>query len=139
MRSRSCIIAAALAAATLLLAQNPGNGKANSGRGDRLIGVAGPTRLSSSAGPILMNYNGGAVMLGQPHIYYIWYGDWSVDPNAAPILNAFTNNLVGSPVPTNILTQYSPNQPERQHIQLGGFKRQHQLHLRGREPAGTYR
>ena len=109
MRSRFFIVAAALAVATLLLAQAPGNGKAN-GRGDRLIGVSGAAGLSSTAGPILLNYNGGAVMLGQTHIYYIWYGNWSVDPNAAPILNALANNLVGSPY-YNILTQYSQTNP----------------------------
>jgi hypothetical protein len=105
MRSRSCIIAATLAAATLLLAQNPGNGK-TSRRADRLIGVAGPAGSSSSAGPFLLIYNGGPVILGQTHIYYIWYGNWSVDPNAAPILNTFANNLTGS-LYYNILTQYS--------------------------------
>ncbi len=108
MRSRFCIIAAALAAATLLLAQNPGNGKAN-GRGDRVLGVAGPAG-SSSAGPLLLTYHGGPVILGQTHIYYIWYGNWSVDPNAAPILNTLANNLVGSPY-YNILTQYSQTNP----------------------------
>jgi hypothetical protein len=108
MKSR-CIIAAALAAATLLLAQSPENGK-TSPRVDRLNGVAGPAGLSSSAGPLLLNYHGGTVMLGQTHIYYIWYGDWSVDANAAPILNVLANNLVGSPY-YNILTQYSQTSP----------------------------
>ena len=84
---------------------------------------AGPAGLSSTAGPILLNYNGGAVILGQTHIYYIWYGDWSVDSNAAPILNALANNLVGVPV----LQYFDPvlANPRRQHIQLGRFKRQH--------------
>ena len=106
MRPRFCIIAATLAAATLLLAQNTWNDK-TSRRADRLIGVAGPAGSSSSAGPILLllNYNGGPVILGQTHIYYIWYGDWSVDSNAAPILSTFANNLSGSPY-YNILTQY---------------------------------
>src|SRR5579872_4488699 len=109
MKSRFCIFAAALAAATLLLAQNPGDSKPN-GRGDRPIGVSSAAGLSGAAGPILLNYNGGAVMLGQTHIYYIWYGNWSADANAAPILNAFANNLVGSPY-YNILTQYSQTSP----------------------------
>ncbi len=109
MRSRICIIAAALAAATLLLAQNPGNDKPN-GRGDRLNGVASTAALSGNAGPLLLNYHGGPVILGQTHIYYIWYGNWSVDPNAAPILNALANNLTGSPY-YNILTQYSQTNP----------------------------
>ena len=109
MKSRFFIIAAALVAATLLLGQSPENGK-TSPRVDRLNGVAGPAGLSSNAGPLLLNYHGGAVMLGQTHIYYIWYGDWSVDPNAAPILNVLANNLVGSPY-YNILTQYSQTNP----------------------------
>ena len=100
MRSRFCIIAASLAAATLLLAQDPaqppGSGKI-SRRDDRLNGVPAPAAPINSAGPILLTYHGGSVILGQTHIYYIWYGNWSVDVNAAPILNAFANNLVGSP------------------------------------------
>ncbi len=44
-------------------------------------------------------------MLGQNHVYYIYYGNWSVDPNAAGILSAFANSLNGSGY-YNILTQY---------------------------------
>src|SRR5450631_372313 len=113
MNSRFSIIAASLAAATLLLAQTPTQnpaqtpvtGKTNR-RDDRLNGVPPPAGSINNAGPILLTYNGGTVILGQTHIYYIWYGDWSGDVNAAPILNAFAHNLVGSPY-YNILTQYS--------------------------------
>src|ERR1051326_8939431 len=99
-------IVATLAMGTLLLGQNPsnGNGKAD-GRGDRPIGTAA-AGVFAPAGPILLNYNGGPVMLGQTHIYYIWYGNWNVDPKGAPILNAFANNIAGSSH-YNILTQYS--------------------------------
>jgi hypothetical protein len=50
--------------------------------------------------------NGGPVMLGQTHIYYIYYGNWSVDPNASTILSNFANNLAGSGY-YNTLTQYN--------------------------------
>ena len=64
MKSRFCIIAAALAAATLLLAQDSGNVK-TSPRTDRLNGVSGAAGSSNSAGPLLLNYHvGGTVMLG---------------------------------------------------------------------------
>ena len=33
-------------------------------------------------------------MLGQTHIYYIYYGDWSVDLKAAGILNTFAHDLI---------------------------------------------
>ncbi len=111
MRSLVCA-AALLAAGTLVYGQHNGdaNGKAN-GRGDRPIGALPPPG-STGTGAILLNYNGGPVMLGQTHIYYIYYGDWSVDTKAAGILNSFANNLSGSGY-YNILTQYysgsSPN------------------------------
>ena len=103
MRSPLALIAATLAAGALLCAQNNGNGKAN-GRGDRTHGAAAPGG-SGASGVIPLNYNGGPVMLGQNHIYYIYYGNWSVDPNASGILSAFANNLNGSGY-FNILTQY---------------------------------
>ena len=30
-------------------------------------------------------------MLGQTHVYYIYYGNWSVDPLAAGILSTFSS------------------------------------------------
>ncbi len=109
MRSRFGIIAAALAAATLLLAQDPVRSRTRL-RAERPNGVSGAAGPSNSSAPFLLNYHGGPVILGQTHIYYIWYGDWSVDPNAALILNTLANNLVGSPY-YNILTQYSQTNP----------------------------
>ena len=75
------------------------------------FGVPRLPLASAGTGAILLNYSGGPVMLGQTHIYYIYYGNWSVDPNAAEILNNFANNLAGSGY-YNILTQYySGNTP----------------------------
>src|SRR5579862_983228 len=114
MRSPWWIVAATLAAGTLL-AQSAGNGdgKAN-GRGDRLVGQAGPSG-SGGAGIVPLNYNGGPVMTGQTHIYYIYYGNWSVDTNAAGILNNYANNLMGSGY-YNILTQYYQNSSSPSYI-----------------------
>ena len=36
-------------------------------------------------------------MLGNVNIYYIWYGNWSVDPNAINILQNFASFIGGSP------------------------------------------
>ena len=44
-------------------------------------------------------------MLGQTHVYYVYYGNWSIDPLAPGILNSFANSLSGSGY-YNILTQY---------------------------------
>src|SRR5579863_4537169 len=107
MQSSLAFAAAMLAVGALLNAQTLESGKAN-GRRDRLQGVVA---ASDDAGAILLNYNGGPVMLGQTHIYYIYYGDWSVDPKAPGILDTFANNLAGSGY-YNILTQYySGNTP----------------------------
>jgi len=106
---RSFVLAtAALAASALLLAQGNGNGngkgKAN-GRGNHVIGQSNESGTGGS-GITPLNYNGGPVMLGQTHIYFIYYGDWSVDSNAKAILSDFANGLSGSGY-YNILTQYS--------------------------------
>src|SRR5579863_7878053 len=107
---RSIVTGAVFAAAAALLCaqgngngQALGNGKAN-GRGDRPIGQAGPGGTGGS-GVVPLTYNGGPVILGQTHIYYIYYGNWSVDAKAAGILSNFANNLTGSGY-YNILTQY---------------------------------
>jgi hypothetical protein len=113
MRSVLRLGAGVLAAAALVCAQGNGGPNGNgkpSGRGNHLLGASTPGR---SAGTTLLNDNGGPVMLGQTHVYYIYYGNWSTDPNAAGILANFANNLNGSGY-YNILTQYyqgsAPNQ-----------------------------
>ncbi|HKD05319.1 MAG TPA: IPT/TIG domain-containing protein [Bryobacteraceae bacterium] len=42
-------------------------------------------------------YHNGPLMLGLVNIYYVWYGNWSVDPNALPILQYLAQNIGGSP------------------------------------------
>lgn len=108
MRPSLALAAATLAFGGLLSAQTHENGRAK-GRGHRLQGLAAPIGAAGAeSSPV--NYNGGPVMLGQTHIYYIYYGDWSVDLKAAGILNTFANNLAGSGY-YNILTQYSSGDP----------------------------
>jgi hypothetical protein len=44
------------------------------------------------------SYGGGPVMTSTSNkLYYIWYGDWSGNPGARPILEDFASNLGGSP------------------------------------------
>jgi hypothetical protein len=52
-----------------------------------------------------INYNGGPVMQGITHVYYIWYGDWTKDGGANAILTDLANNIGGSPY-FNINTTY---------------------------------
>jgi hypothetical protein len=61
-------------------------------------------------------YHGGPVMLGQPSVYFIWYGNWSGN-TATTILTDFGNSLGGSPY-FNINTTYYDG--TGQHIS-GGF------------------
>jgi hypothetical protein len=57
---------------------------------------------SSSNG---INYHGGPVMTGTPNLYYIWYGNWTGDPNAQTLLQTFGSSIGGSPY-FNINTTY---------------------------------
>ena len=43
-----------------------------------------------------LQYHGGPVLTGTPHIYYLWYGDWS-ESLALPVLTDFASSLGGSP------------------------------------------
>ncbi len=51
-----------------------------------------------------INYHNGPVMLGQVHLYYVWYGNWSGN-TATTILTDLASNLGGSPY-WNINTTY---------------------------------
>jgi hypothetical protein len=54
-----------------------------------------------------IQYGGGPVMNlpSGTNVYFIWYGDWSVNPGAKPILTDFVQRLGGSPY-FNINTTY---------------------------------
>jgi len=56
----------------------------------------------AKASPI---YNGGPVITGTPHVYYIWYGSWGAD-TATTILPDLITNLSGTSY-MNIATSYS--------------------------------
>jgi hypothetical protein len=43
-----------------------------------------------------LEYHDGPVLTGTPHIYYLWYGDWS-ESLALPVLTDFASSLGGSP------------------------------------------
>jgi len=43
-----------------------------------------------------INFHGGTVMANGVNVYLIWYGDWSSNPTAKPILENFVRNLNGS-------------------------------------------
>src|SRR5258706_9595452 len=51
-----------------------------------------------------INYHGGAVILGGPNVYYIWYGNWSGN-SATSILTDFAGHIGGWPY-FNINTTY---------------------------------
>ena len=52
-----------------------------------------------------ISYHGGPVLLGTTNVYYIWYGDWTQDPLAQPVLTDLASNIGGSPY-FNINTGY---------------------------------
>jgi hypothetical protein len=78
---------------------NPGQ---KGGKGGGGGGGGGGGHTSTSNG---IDYHGGPVMLGTTNIYYIWYGDWSYNTAAAPILDNLALSLGGSPY-FNINTTY---------------------------------
>jgi hypothetical protein len=57
---------------------------------------AGPAGFGSGTSNGIL-YHGGQLMLGLVNVYYIWYGNWSVDPNALPILQNLASSIGGSP------------------------------------------
>jgi hypothetical protein len=69
----------------------------------RAVGNARPS--GKAAGSNGIDYHGGPVLLGTTNVYFIWYGDWSQDPNAQPILTDLASNIGGSPY-FNINTSY---------------------------------
>ena len=119
MRTRLSFFGGGVLAACLLVAPSgifaDGNGDGQGqdtqtdGRGDRTRQM--PPRASASTGAVVqgngINYHGGPV-LHSVNLYYIWYGNWAQDTNAAPILNNFANHIGGTPY-FNINTTYGDN------------------------------
>lgn len=64
-------------------------------------GTDGPTSHGNGIG-----YHNGPVMQSGINIYYIWYGDWSKDATANPILTDYAKYAGGSPY-FNIATTYN--------------------------------
>lgn len=67
--------------------------------------MADSAQPSGAQASMSIGYNGGAVMLGTPDVYYIWYGNWSGAP-ALTVLPDFMSNIGGSPY-LQINTTYS--------------------------------
>jgi hypothetical protein len=53
--------------------------------------------------------HGGPVMLGTTKVYYIWYGNWSTNTGARPILEDFAGTIGGSPYFNINTTYYAPS------------------------------
>ena len=115
MRRTSRIAAVAIAGLLLLAVSavagtvHQGSGKmVPTGKGFAVHDESAPPAIDAAAGALLfgtnIQYHGGPVMVGNNHLYYIWYGNWS--GNTAPtILDAFASTLGGTPY-WNIETTY---------------------------------
>lgn len=75
---------------------------ANEGAGDRGA-PSGQAAVGSFSGNGI-NYHNGPVMLGEVHVYYVWYGNWAGN-TATTILTDLASSLGGSPY-WNINTTY---------------------------------
>jgi hypothetical protein len=70
------------------------------GRGDRPRTMAPRGAAPSNAASVAfstgnqINYNGGPILLGTTHIYYIWYGSW--DASSIGILSNLASHIGGS-------------------------------------------
>jgi hypothetical protein len=60
--------------------------------------------FARSGGGNGINYNGGPLLVGNPNVYVIWYGNWSGN-SAVNLLTSLLSNLGGSPY-YNINTTY---------------------------------
>ena len=102
LTARSLILGALWAPMTAL-AQNEINhgpiGTPADGRGN-LIRQLPPRGQAGSGGSIVqgngISYHNGPVMHSGVNVYYIWYGDWSQDSTANPILTYYAQNVGGS-------------------------------------------
>ena len=82
------------------------------GRGNRAHAMEAEPEPDTSLSTVIstgnqISYNGGPVLLGTTHIYYIWYGNW--DSSSIDILTNLANNIGGSPY-FNINTGYFDGQ-----------------------------
>jgi hypothetical protein len=83
------------------------------GRGNRLRGQpprGGPEGFATTGSVVTgngINWYGGPVM-HTINLYFLWYGNWSQDPNAAAILNNWAANIGGSSY-FNINSTYGDN------------------------------
>src|SRR5207248_10153924 len=85
----------------------------------RAAGRPGKTRPAPANNGI--SYHGGPILLGTTNVYYIWYGDWTKDALAQPILTDLASNIGGSPY-FNINTTYynGSNQFGSNSVHFGG-------------------
>ena len=79
----------------------------------------------SPAAPAYANYQGGPVISGPTHVYFIWYGNWT--NNTAPsILNTFVNVLAGTTYYNTVAT----------YTQSGSSNASNSIRLSGSTSAG---
>src|SRR5690348_8464150 len=83
------------------------------GKGDRVKGAIVSASASSAPVPPIA-YHGGPVMVGEIHLYYIWYGNWSGN-TAQAILTDFGTNIGSSPY-FQINTTYYQNSSSPQYV-----------------------
>ena len=82
--------------------------------------ATGADRPGDDSLPDSLQYHGGPVLTGTPHIYYLWYGDWS-ESLALPILTDFASSLGGSPYyRINSTHQDGAGKPVRKSISYSG-------------------
>ena len=79
------------------------------GRGNRTRQAPPRDAKGASTGAVVtgngISYHNGPVMQGTVNVYYIWYGDWTKDSAAIPILTDWGHSIGGSPY-ENINTTY---------------------------------
>ncbi len=76
-----------------------------SGKGWGVPAGPGEARRKSGGGSNGITYWGGPVILGTTNVYFIWYGAWSVNPDANTILTDLASSIGGTPY-FNINTTY---------------------------------
>lgn len=95
------ILAGALCVCSAAFAADNGNGPdqtPGANAGGKVVHETLPHHNAAGGGSNFpINYHGGGVLTGTPNIYYIWYGDWSSEPDAVTILTNLAQNIGGSP------------------------------------------
>ena len=123
MKTKIGLIGVVCLAMYAFAGDNNGNGNSDLAPGDGHGKVIHPVKGAAGGNAKTTNtgifYHGGPVLLGSPHVYYIWYGSWT--DNTPTILQNLAQTIGGSPYYNINTTYYSSVGTISNAVSWGGF------------------